>query len=209
MLVDVSHLVPAFDLQAASFFVWAGTRSFPPGSVHLAVVDPGVGTDRRAVAVELGGSYFVGPDNGLFSMAIWEAHPERPTAVVLDRPAATSLTFEGRDVFAPAAARLAAGRALASLGRPAGGLKTLRNPGPRVLWVDRWGNLVTSLKPPLRGLRIRGHEITTSALTFAAAPRDQLFHYVGSLGLVEIAVREGRADRLLGVDPGELVTPLR
>lgn len=208
VIADISHSVPAYDLQTASFLIWAGVRSFPAGSVHLAVVDPGVGTDRRAIAFELGGSYFVGPDNGLFSMAIEEARPLPVRGVVLGRPAGASRTFEGRDVFAPAAGRLAAGEDLTRLGPGAGELTTLPTLPPRVLWVDAWGNLITSLRPPVAGVRIRGHEITASAVTFGAAPKDQLFHYVGSLGLVEVAVREGRADRLLDVVAGERVSPL-
>ena len=206
--MDVSHAVPAFDLHTAGFLVWAGTHAFPAGTVHLAVVDPGVGTSRRALALRVGDSYFVGPDNGLFSMVIRECREGAIQAVELARPAASSRTFEGRDVFAPAAARLAAGEPMAAIGAAAVGPKILPDPGPRVLWVDRWGNLITSLKPPLRGLKIRGHEVSASAPTFGDAPRDQLFHYVGSMGLIEVAVREGRAASLLDVEAGELVIPL-
>jgi S-adenosylmethionine hydrolase len=108
-LVDISHAVSAFDLESAGFVLWAGTRHFGPGSVHLAVVDPGVGTERRPVAVQLGRSFWVAPDNGLLSVLLRES-PQEPEAVELRRPEAASPTFEGRDLFAPAAAALAAGQ---------------------------------------------------------------------------------------------------
>jgi S-adenosylmethionine hydrolase len=204
-LVDISHAVPAFDLRAASFVVWAGTSHFAPGSVHLVVVDPGVGTERRAVAFELGGSFYVGPDNGLFTRLLEESGPAVPTVVELRRPKGASPTFEGRDVFAPAAGALASGKRLSELGEPAKGLVRLPDRGPSVLWVDSFGNLVTSLKPPVDGVRIGSATITRSARTFGEAPRGALFHYVGSMGLVEVGVREGRADTLLGAGPGTAV----
>lgn len=207
VLVDVSHSVPAFDLRAAAFVLWAGTRNFPPGAVHLAVVDPGVGTERRAVAFELGGARYVGPDNGLFTRVLEESEAAAP-AVSLRRPEGAAPTFEGRDVLAPAAGALAAGRPLAGLGDPVEGLVRLPDRGHSVLWVDHFGNLVTSLRPPVGGVGIGPAAITRSARTFGEAPTGALFHYVGSMGLVEVAVREGRADELLGAGPGTAVRAL-
>lgn len=208
-LVDLTHSVRAFDLPAAAFLLWAGSRDFPAGTVHLAVVDPGVGTSRRPLAIELGGSFFVGPDNGLFEIAIREAKPHVPAAVELRRLPGVSRTFEGRDVFAPAAGRLAAGEELRSLGTEAAGLTRLAGSSrERVLWVDNFGNLVTSLRPPVKGVGIRGHDVRATAATYGEAPPATLFHYVGSLGLVEVGVREGRADRILGAGAGEPVSAL-
>jgi S-adenosylmethionine hydrolase len=208
-LVDVSHAIPAFDLQAAAFVLWAGTRHFPPGTVHLAVVDPGVGTARKAIAVEVGGSHYVAPDNGLLTTVLREAGAAADVGVVeLARPAGASRTFEGRDVFAPAAAALAAGQPLQSLGSKLDGLLRLPDRGPSVVWVDAFGNLVTNLKPPLRGVRINGHRVEQQAETFGAAPSGRIFHYVGSMGFVEVAVREERADVLLGAGPGTPVEVL-
>jgi S-adenosylmethionine hydrolase len=207
-LVDISHAVPAFDLRAASFLLWAGTRHFGPGAVHLVVVDPGVGTVRRPVAFELGGSLYVGPDNGVFTRLLEESGPAVPTVVELRRAEGASPTFEGRDVFAPAAGALASGMRLRDLGDPAEGLVRLPDRGPSVLWVDSFGNLITSLKPPVAGVRIGSAAVTRSARTFGDAPRGALFFYIGSMGLVEVAVREGRADALLGAGPGTAVSPL-
>src|SRR5262245_21876225 len=111
-LIDVSHSVPAFDVAAAAFVLWAGTRHFEPGTVHLAVVDPAGGRPRRAVGFGLRGSWYVGPDNGLFGLVLAEAEPARPTGVQLVRPPGASPTFEGRDLFAPVAASLAGGSQL-------------------------------------------------------------------------------------------------
>ncbi|HEY7200043.1 MAG TPA: SAM-dependent chlorinase/fluorinase [Candidatus Dormibacteraeota bacterium] len=209
-LVDVSHAVPPFDLLSGAFVLWAGTRHFDAGAVHLAVVDPGVGSERRAVAFALGGSWYVGPDNGLFGLVLAEAGGAPERAVRLDRPAAASPTFEGRDVFAPAAGALAAGRAPESLGAPLTGaaLTPLPATSPVVLWVDGFGNLVTSLRPPVSGVRVGGREVRAAARTFAEAPRDEPFAYVGSMGFVEVAIREARADERLGARSGTPVQPL-
>ena len=209
-LVDVSHSVPAFDLVAGAFVLWAGTRYFRPGAVHLAVVDPGVGGARRAVAFELAGSWYVGPDNGLFGLVLAEAAaPAAPVAVELPRQPGASPTFEGRDVFAPAAEALARGVPLHSLG-PAldGPLTPLPLTGPAVLWVDGFGNLVTSLKPPVTGVLVNGRAVRAMARTFSEAPPGILFLYTGSMGFVEIGVRQGRADRWLEAVPGTPVQPL-
>ena len=119
-------------------------------------------------------------------------------------------TFEGRDVFAPAAGRLACGTPLAELGRPVEDLVVLPDlPGWRVIWVDNFGNLVTDLVPPIGRLRVGGTVVEEHARTYAEAPAGVPFWYVGSLGLVEIGVRGGRADVLLGAGPGTPISVLR
>ena len=208
-LVDVGHAVPPFDVLSGAFVLWAGTRHFARGAVHLAVVDPGVGGQRRPVAFELAGSWYVGPDNGLFGLVLGRASASPGPGIELDRPATASPTFEGRDVFAPAAAAIAAGRAPASLGRPlAGRLAGLPLESPAILWVDGFGNLVTSLEPPVAGLLINGREVRTSARTFSDAPPGTPFLYVGSMGFVEVGIREGRADERLGARSGTPVEAL-
>jgi S-adenosylmethionine hydrolase len=208
LLVDVTHSVPAFDVFTGAFLVWAGTRDFPAGCVHLAVVDPGVGGSRRPVALRLDGSWYVGPDNGLFGLVLTKTRSHRP-GIELRRPDGASATFEGRDVFAPAAAALAAGRPPISLGSRLTG-EPARLPGrpPSVLWVDNFGNLITSLEPPLAGMRVNGHEIRTAARTYSEAEPQTPFFYVGSLGLIEVGVREARADERLKAGPGTQVEPL-
>jgi S-adenosyl-L-methionine hydrolase (adenosine-forming) len=199
-LVDVSHEVPRFDVSAGAFMLFAGTRHFGAESVHLAVVDPGVGSPRRRLAIRAGGRFYVGPDNGLFAIVIEEVGLE--DAVELASRPHGAPTFEGRDVFAPAAAALASGIPLSSLGPPTDPPKMLEDGSPRVLWADGFGNLVTNLKPPARRMRIHNHEITATATTYAEGRPNEPFVYVGSMGYLEVAVREARADKLLGARPG-------
>lgn len=207
-LVDISHGVSALDLESAGFVLWAGTRHFGAGAVHLAVVDPGVGTERRPVAVKVGHSFWVAPDNGLLSVLLRESPDQEPEAVELRRPEGAAPTFEGRDLFAPAAAALAAGQRLRALGAPATGLVSLGQRAPRVLWVDGFGNLVTSLKPPVGGVKVGPVSVRRAARTYGEVAPGELFVYTGSMGFVEIGVRDGRADLLLGAGPGTPVRPL-
>jgi S-adenosylmethionine hydrolase len=208
-LVDVGHAVPPHDIVSGAFVLWAGTRHFGPGAVHLGVVDPGVGGERRPIAFELAGSWYVGPDNGLFGLVLSEAETAPSAVVELRRPQDASPTFEGRDVFAPAAAALCGGRSLRSLGSPlTEPLAPLPIRSAAVLWVDGFGNLVTSLKPPVAALRINGHEVRTTVRTFSEAPPDLPFLYVGSMGYVEVGVRMARADERLGARSGSPVEAL-
>ena len=156
-LIDVSHQITPQDVMEAAFVLRSVVDHYPQGTVHLAVVDPGVGTDRRAIALEHRGSYFVGPDNGLFSLVLEEDAPER--VVVLDRPGfwrdpSTSSTFHGRDIFAPVAAHLASGRNLEDVGSPTDRLTPLHWALPTidehgvqgwVVHIDRFGNCITNI----------------------------------------------------------------
>jgi hypothetical protein len=200
VLVDVSHEVPRFDVSAGAFMLFAGTRHFGAESVHLAVVDPGVGSSRRRLAIRAGGRFYVGPDNGLFAIVIDEVGMQE--AVELAPRPHGAPTFEGRDVFAPAAAALAAGIPLSSLGPPTDPPKMLDDASPRVLWTDGFGNLVTNLKPPVRRMRIHNHDIVATATTYAEGRANEPFVYVGSMGYLEVAVRDARADKLLGARSG-------
>lgn len=155
-LVDLSHQIPPQDIGRAAFLLMNAVPYFPPDTVHLSVVDPGVGTERRPVAIRTPAGTFVGPDNGLFSWVLAKV-PEW-TAVEIREPAyrlpLVSSTFHGRDIFAPAAAHLAAGVPLENLGPRIEDL--VRLPPPRleigdfvaegeILYADRFGNLVTSI----------------------------------------------------------------
>lgn len=155
-LIDLSHHIPPQDVRRAALLLASAAPFFPPDTVHLAVVDPGVGTQRRAMALRTPQGTFVGPDNGLFGYVLAEV--DEWTAVGLTAPAYrlahVSDTFHGRDVFAPAAAHLANGVPLERLGPPLRDPLTLPLPrlavGPRrvtgeVLYADRFGNLVTSV----------------------------------------------------------------
>jgi len=210
-LVDVSHDIAAGDVAAASFVLGRVWRSFPAGTVHLAVVDPGVGTRRRALAVDAAGHRFVAPDNGLLSDVFAAAHAD---VVSLPVPAAASPTFHGRDVFAPAAARLAQGAPLGDLGAAVSDLvhlppRRLRTEGAavvgQVVHVDRFGTLVTNVPAsavaPGADVQLGRHAIPVHA-TFADVPAGGAVAFVGSGGTLEIAVRDGRAEAVLGAARG-------
>ena len=157
-LVDITHRISPQDVMEAAFVLQGALPYFPAGTVHLVVVDPGVGSDRRAIALQYDDQWFVGPDNGVFSLLL---NQEPPDAIVeLDQPAAwrtdtPSATFHGRDIFAPAAAHLAAGAALEDIGTPIDEMSSLRWALPMVVqhtvegWVvhiDRFGNCITNIQ---------------------------------------------------------------
>ena len=209
-LLDITHEVPPGDLRAGQYILSRVWHRFPQGTVHLAVVDPGVGTKRRALAAGAGGHFFVAPDNGLLSCLPADAH-----FVSLPIPPGAAPTFQARDVFAPAAAQLAIGASLTQLGHAITDPYLAPLPAPRhdgaavvgeVLHVDQFGTLVSNIpgeqvEPGVR-IRVGGTEVGTLARTFGDVARGQLLAFVGSGGTVEIAVRDGSAARLLGVGVG-------
>ncbi len=213
VLVDITHAVPPGDLRAGAYLLRRAWHRFPPGTIHLAVVDPGVGTARAAFALRAHGHWFVGPDNGLFTPVLRDAEVE---IVVLPTPQHASPTFHGRDLFAPAAAALACGRPLRALGEPFTGLParlTYTEPHyegksvvGEIVYVDRFGTLVTNLTtefvPPYAVLEVEDLDIGPLRRTFGDVPTGGLLAYVGSGGAVEIAVRDGSAARRLGLGVG-------
>ena len=210
VLVDISHQVPPGDIRAGQYLLRRAWTHFPPDTVHLAVVDPGVGTERRAIAAEHGAHRFLAPDNGMLSFL-----PADGLFVSLPIPADAAPTFHGRDVFAPAAAALSSGAALASLGKTITDPHRAPIPEPRhdaltmvgeVIYVDRFGTLVSNIAGDAvqRGARIRveGTDVGSLSRTFRDVARGALVAFVGSGGTVEIAARDGSAARLLGVGVG-------
>jgi S-adenosylmethionine hydrolase len=217
-LVDLTHEVPPQDVLEAAFVLRHACCEFPPGTVHLAVVDPGVGTARRALAVRSSGYLYVGPDNGLFSFALEApgaqarqlAHPDL-------RKEPLSRTFHGRDLFAPAAALLCSGFPFAETGPLVADPVLLPEARPRssadrlqgqVIHIDRFGNLVTNiaaadLEPWLPGLRIllgADTQLQRVCHTYAEAAPGELLALIGSAGLLEISLNGGSAARALGLD---------
>jgi S-adenosyl-L-methionine hydrolase (adenosine-forming) len=213
VLVDLTHEIPPGDIRAAAYVLGRTWHLYPAGTVHLVVVDPGVGSSRAALALRAGGHSFVGPDNGVFTPLLHDTEVE---AVALPTPSAASATFHGRDLFAPAAAALAGGATLASLGQrfPAIPQKIAysepRAEGPSVVgeivYVDRFGNLITNLvarQIPARAI-IEIDEIEIGPLKHAYndVPTGSLLAYMGSGGAVEIAIRDGSAAGRLRVGIG-------
>jgi len=211
-IVDVTHEVPAQDIEAGAFFVASCIGRFPRGTVHLAVVDPGVGTARRLLAVEAAGDHWIGPDNGLLDAVLaLEAAVVRaiePAALGLR---AASRTFHGRDLMAPVAGWLAGGRrGFATLGPTIADPRRLpAEAGDRVLVVDRFGNLITNVAgsrvtPGRTRLRIAGRELRCVG-TYGDAGRGELVALVSSYGTVEVAAVDGSAYDLLRVGRGAAI----
>lgn len=212
-LVDVTHHIAPGDVTAASYILARMWSRFPAGTIHLAVVDPGVGTPRGAIAMKVKEHFFVGPDNGIFGGILRGNEVE---AVQLATPAGAAPTFHGRDLFAPAAAALANGQALASLGERYSAIpRRLSGSVPHyegkvvigeVIYVDHYGNLVTNLTPDLvpayAQLEAESLIIGPLRTTFGDVTPGHLLAYIGSGGTVEIAVRDGSAARRLGLGVG-------
>jgi len=218
-VLDITHGVPAQDVLAGCLALEAARPFLPPGTVHAAVVDPGVGTARAAVAVRTERDTFVGPDNGLFSFL---DPGEIREARYLENPGLwlhpVSSTFHGRDVFAPVAAHLARGGSWDEVGPKAPGVRRLPLPEPtvgpdgltgEVLAFDRFGNAITSLRsahlPPAPcRVRAAGREIPVHE-AYGHVRAGQPLALVGSSGRLELAVREGDARRALGLTRGSPV----
>lgn len=212
-LVDLTHAVPPGDIRAGAYLFGRAWRRFPAGTIHLAVVDPGVGTARAAFALSAHGHYFVGPDNGLFT-SVFRGEPVEIAS--LPTPDGAAPTFHGRDLFAPAAAALATGAHLRDLGAPFGGIpERLAYTEPHyegksvvgeVVYVDRFGTLITNLMPELvpgyAVMEVEDLDAGPLRRTFGDVATGGLVAYVGSGGAVEIAVRDGSAARRLGVGVG-------
>lgn len=212
-IVDVAHDVPPHDVEAGRLALARYWRRYPPGTVHLVVVDPGVGSSRPALAVASEGRFLVGPDNGVLSPALLMPDAR---AVELPVPAHASATFQGRDVFAPAAARLARGVRLDELGVPVSEPVIRRTPEPHrgaggdltgeVIAIDRFGNAITNLVS-LRGawVSVGGRDLPVRR-TYADLAPGEAGAVIGSSGLIEIVVREGRAADVLSLARGSRVT---
>ena len=217
-VVDISHTVPAQQVRHAAWVLATTAPFFPPGTIHVAVVDPGVGSQRRGIALQTPTAMFVGPDNGLFSSFLRAGI----ACVALTNPAAhhhpVSATFHGRDIFAPVAARLANGIPLAALGPAVDDPVTWPDPQPQrlpdgrlraqVVYIDRFGNLITNVGP-LSGRGDVRVQIGGTALlvrrTYADVEPGEFLALIGSSGYLEIAVRDGSAAERLGIGVGATV----
>jgi S-adenosyl-L-methionine hydrolase (adenosine-forming) len=227
-IVDITHNIPPQDIQAGAFNLLACYRDFPSETIHVAVVDPGVGSKRRPIGIECAGQFFVGPDNGIFS---WICEKEGncqafhlTNQTFFRHP--VSATFHGRDIFAPVAAALSKGKALEEFGPAVGDLISLESLKPRIvsdnridariIHIDRFGNCLSNLTGEMLGddpsglrLEINDHSITSFRRYFAE-PTDQdeneIFCLIGSAGFVEIVARNASAAKTLAASRGQAVT---
>jgi hypothetical protein len=220
-VLDLTHAIAPQDVVEAALFVAGAAPWFPPGSVHVVVVDPGVGTARRPIAAAAGGMRFVCPDNGLLSLFL-DAHPLE-AARAITNPACmladVSATFHGRDVFAPCAARLAAGLDLAAVGEAVPDPVRLALPAPverdgalhgEVVHVDRFGNCISNVHARLLGGRTaRAMDIAGVALplrrTYGEASPGEALALLGSGGFFEAAVNGGSASAKFDIGRGARV----
>jgi len=222
-LVDLTHNIAAFDVMEAAFVLRQAIPYYPPGTVHLVVVDPGVGSKRHPVALLAQEHYLVGPDNGIFSLLLKDQVPER--IVVLDRPEhyrvrTPSMTFHGRDIFAPVAALLASGHSLDSLGRPVESLRPLHwalpiddDQGIRgwIVHVDRFGNCITNIPRDLFASRRGGRSckcyvgntiIKELSKTYSDVDAGEPLMLFSSDDNLEVAVNHDNAAALLHIQRG-------
>jgi S-adenosyl-L-methionine hydrolase (adenosine-forming) len=228
-VIDITHGIPAQSVIAGALALRESWRYFPRGTIFLAVVDPGVGTARRPIAIETSvGARFVGPDNGLLWLAAEDAGIRRAVKLTATRYRLSnvSATFHGRDIFAPAAAWLWRGTALARLGPAATNLARLDLPEPtvangelrgEVIYIDGFGNLVTNLgrdmvarfgarfRHKTLSVRIGKGAVMNIFDAYANAPRGASLATFGSFGMLEVAVRDGSAARRFGVVAGAAV----
>jgi hypothetical protein len=226
-VVDISHAIPPGDLHRGGFVLAAAAPDFPPGTVHLGVVDPGVGTDRRAIAVGARDQLFVGPDNGLLEWAVSDPRAEiRLLSESRYFRSPVSRTFHGRDVFAPVAAHLARGESIARFGPTVSDAVRLPLPAPerrdgellgRVVFVDRFGNALTNVAeqdlsdgfPMVPEDRLEvvmlGRTIRGLSRSYGDAPVGTILAIVGSSGRLEIAQVGGDASERLGLGEGDKI----
>jgi hypothetical protein len=205
-VIDLFADLPAGRPRPAAYLLAAYAVWFPPGTVILAVVDPGVGGARGAIVVEADGRSYVGPDNGLFEIVTRRADRVRSWEIILG-PEPISASFHGRDLFAPAAGELARGDPAPGRVRPG---EILRRPDwpddlPEIAYIDRFGNAMTGLRAglvPERALLAVGGRVLSRQRTFSDVPAGEAFWYENSNGLAEIAVNSGRAGAALGLDIG-------
>jgi S-adenosyl-L-methionine hydrolase (adenosine-forming) len=214
-VVDISHAVLPQHVPQAAYLLWSCYSYFPPGTIFVCVVDPGVGTKRKVLCLEAGGYRFLAPDNGLLQLILESIQPSRIVSVEneLFFLKNISLTFQGRDLFAPVAAHLSNGLPFARLGpktSPARMGKQLlttvstrgRNYAGSILHIDQFGNIITNLKMrlPLAApftLTISHRNLRTPVRTYAEAAEGALVALLGSSGLLEVSVKNRNAARIL------------
>ncbi|MGH7796772.1 MAG: SAM hydrolase/SAM-dependent halogenase family protein [Candidatus Binatia bacterium] len=223
-VIDVTHGIPAQDVMAGALALRHSVAYFPHGTIHVAVVDPGVGSPRRPILIECGGNYFIGPDNGVLSLAIGALKPDH--IVELSNPVyqlpPASATFHGRDVFAPVAAHLSLGVALSAFGPKVDTFFRLALPKVvrrentiegEVVYMDTFGNLFTNIEEhDLTGSSGGRVEIAVGAVcvpglspNYGAAAVGEFVAVVNSWGLLEIAVYRGNAQQNTGAKIGDKV----
>ena len=210
VIVDITHEIAPQDIEAGAFTLLAAYKTFPAGTIHVGVVDPGVGSERRPIILSANEQFFVGPDNGLFTY-ICDREPSNRIVHVSSeryfRPAVSS-TFHGRDIFAPVAAALSNGVALEEFGaeiNDAVRLPSLETP-LRIIHIDRFGNCVTNITRAEKSIVINGQTISEFRRFYGEGDDESLFAICGSAGFLEISVNGGSAAEILHARRGDEVS---
>ncbi len=224
-VVDISHDIPKFNVRYGAFVLAQVFRYFPEGTIHVAVVDPGVGTARRPLVIKTSNYFFIGPDNGVLAFAASEDGVRRVVEItnkeyMLRGP---SKTFAGRDVFAPAAAHIAKGVSLDEIGPDVDDFRALPIPRPtvagdrvigEVLVVDSFGNLITNIRPSDFERRVKPGLLLKTEVrktvkelpfvnTYREVKRGEVMALIGSSGFLEIAVNQGSASQVFEAEQGD------
>jgi S-adenosylmethionine hydrolase len=211
IIIDITHSIVPHDIRSAAFVIKAVNENFPLGTVHLVVVDPGVGSERKPLIVESAGRFFVGPDNGVFSYVL-NAQAQVFAIEVTDE---VSATFHARDVFGPVAGLLSGGKKPSSLGHKIGDY--MRSPFPEtkrvgeevhgeIVYIDHFGNLITNIQNSVDAMSVRiANETISVRQYYAEAKQGELITVRGSTGFFEISANKGSAQKLLNADTGMLV----
>src|SRR5512138_3534403 len=206
-IIDLLHEAPDFNAHAGAHLLSALSSGFPPGSVFLAVVDPGVGTPRGAVVLMAGARWFVGPDNGLLSV-VAARHDDARLWRITWEPTSLSATFHGRDLFAQIAAEIARGDFPANKLAEVDALNVEFDAGelPRIIYVDHYGNAWTGVREaPVSAVVKAGGQSFPHAESFGFVGKGQGFWFVNSAGLVELAVNRGSAAAAYGLKVGDSI----
>lgn len=206
-VVDLLHEVPDFNPHAGAHLLAAFAPGFPPGSVFLAVVDPGVGTPRDAVVAMAGGHWFVGPDNGLLSV-VAARHADTRLWRITWQPEGLSATFHGRDLFAQIAAAIARGEFPTDKLEPTARLNVEFDAGDlaRVIYIDHYGNAWTGVRAVLHDARVgAGGEWFKHSENFGSVGKGEGFWFINSVGLLELAVNRGSVAETFGLKVGDPV----
>lgn len=218
-IVDITHSIPPTDIRAGAFALYSAFRHFPLGTIHVAVIDPGVGTERKAIVIRSGGHYFVGPDNGVLipaasllgDMEVFEIDNKEILGDI-------SSSFHGRDIFAPVAAHISRGMDLEDIGQSTDEYVNLDFSGyviqddfieSKVIYVDKFGNIVTNISgeelhkkiPHGSILSISGRAMPFLS-TYGEVRKGRVLSLIGSHGFFEIAVNQGSASKLLHLNNG-------
>ena len=225
-IVDITHAIPPQDVSGAAFLIDSAHRYFPTGTIHVVVVDPGVGSERRAIVCQTETAYFVCPDNGILTHILRDE--EHVCIVAVENSAyflpQVSNTFHGRDIFAPVAAHLSRGVPIGKLGNSITQPVQLPIPKPQVtdraiighiIWLDSFGNLVTNISheilESLEGrdnvvIRAGSAEIDRLNRSYAESAVGEVLAIVGSFNRLEISINQGNAAQVLGLKRGDTIT---